>query len=91
MFSHQGVTLLGRIRRCGLAGVGVALLGRCGFAGVGVALLEDVECSGTSPAQCQTTCHHVPAMMIMDQTSETINKPQLNVFSYESCHCHGVS
>ena len=31
------------------------------------------------------------AMMIMDQTSETVSQLQLNVFLYKSCCGHGVS
>ena len=32
----------GTIRKCGLVGVGVALLNGCGLVGVGVALLEEM-------------------------------------------------
>ena len=42
--------------------------------------------------------HHVclgtamlPAMMIMDWTSETVSQPQLNVVLYKSCLGYGVS
>jgi hypothetical protein len=30
-------------------------------------------------------------MTIMDQTSETVSQPQLNVFLYKHCFGHGVS
>jgi len=33
----------------------------------------------------------LPAMMIMDGTSETVSQPQLNVFGYKSSHGHCVS
>jgi hypothetical protein len=39
---------------------------------------EDIELS-SPPAPCLPGCCHVPAMMIMDQTSEPVSQPQLDV------------
>lgn len=61
------------------------------------------SCGGQSPpAACRSRMqdsqflqHHVclqaamiPAMMIIDCTSETVSQPQLNVVLYKSCHGH---
>lgn len=42
--------------------------------------------------------HHVclcavmlSAMLTMDQTSQSVSKPQLNVFFHKSCHGHDIS
>jgi hypothetical protein len=32
----------------------------------------------------------LPAMMIMDWTSEPVSQPQLNVFLYKSCFGYGI-
>ena len=40
----------------------------------------------SSPSPMSAVCCHVlPAMMIMDETSENISQLQLNVFHYKSC------
>lgn len=48
-------------------------------------LQMQMQNSVTSLVSCVPMCCHAP-IMITNQTSETISQPQLNAFSYRSCH-----
>jgi len=50
---------------------------------------EDVELSAP-PAPGLPGCSHVPALMIMDWTSDPVSQPQLNVVLYKTYIGHGV-
>ena len=89
--------------RCGLNGGGVALLQKvCSCADDRFLLAVCRRQSSPSSLQIkmknsQLLQHHVclhaamlPAMMIMDRTSETVRPSQLSIFFYKSCHGHGV-
>ena len=45
------------------------------------------------PLQHQVCLHAAmfSAMMTMDQTSETVSRPQLDIYLYNSCLDHGIS
>jgi hypothetical protein len=77
MLDPEGST----ISRCGLVGVGVALLGKvCHFEGglwdlmltawksgsFCLPLNQNAELSGSSPAPCLPVCCHATALMIVD-------------------------
>jgi hypothetical protein len=50
---------------------------------------QDIELSAPSPYTCLDTAM-LPALMLMDLTSETISQAQLNVCLDKSCLGHGV-
>jgi hypothetical protein len=95
------------IRRCGLAGVGVALLEevcpsrwalKFQVLKPGPACFpsfcqsdSDAELLATSAASCLPSCGHAPCHDDNGLTSETVSPRQLNAFLCKSCCGHGVS
>jgi hypothetical protein len=97
----------GTISRYGLAGVGVASLEdvcHCGRS-LRAQMIKPCPLCQSFPAACQSRCRTLspspvlsagllpmlPALIIMDLTSEVVSQSQLNVFLYKTCCGHGVS
>jgi hypothetical protein len=93
MLGHQGEGLFQRIRtlwpcyrKCVTGGAGFEFSNAQAKPSGTFFLLPtdlDVQPSVASPASCLLYAATLPAMMTLDWTSETVRKPQLNVFFYK--------
>ena len=72
--------------------MGVGFEAQCGRLSFSwLQLDQDAELSIPSTALCLLHAAMLSAMMLMDETSETISQAQLNVVFHKSCLGHGVS